>query len=930
MSYAENSLGGAAVVGTFVARDGRTTFGNSGNPAASLEARQMTLITGRKKLGQILNRLAAVTGYRAQSTLQDQANVLYEQALHQGLARGRRTLHILSGAIYISSVRAREPYLLIDIAEATETNVFELGTSAMTLARSLGLSLSPNDPSVFMRRYADQLNMGPVTYQVTQDALRILQLMQRDWISTGRRPNGLCAACLLLASRAHGFKFSLHQLAQVVNLSENTIKLRLNELSKTTESSLSLEQLDQTTTTSSSSPTQSLPAISTQSTALIAIGDTSPSSSTALSDPTLALTTTSPAASLINTPLSANPPSFRRSLMNRAQSRKWRGLLQSHPALAEILLQGDMTNFDTEDIMNLSELAMSKIVSRLSRNLRSGRRHARALGKEKGPVIDNDAATAAATAIAAPVTATTTTTTAMTNNKEKKTTKQEAENDSDNDDESDSDDQDELDTVAKQAMVEYKTQQASQSTALQELSSIMVQYQQQPTGSLLNISSKQRMHIRNALGYLLESNPVLNPFFNSSISLKDDDNMTSNDTQSIHMTDTSSNTAAREATAQFHKQQSGLVDDIIQQPEVLQAIADILFPQQLQKRVRIDQDGDENEDDEMLFSPSTQQQGNNNPAAQPPNHDEEEDDDELDMMMKSKSSSSTVTTVSTHVKRLKTNDTETQQQQQQQQLVLASPPPPSTALINANHALINTIQHDATMMMIEAPQTEVSTLLHEFNCLARQAVLDVSLFRRECELTLDDLDEEELDGLILLPEHQEQRKRLWETVLERTPGITHQPRDLNTESGEGRKRARQQKTEEEAVMKAVNLESLGMVASPSHNPYNSSMFTSPSHIFNTSIVSNNRSATTNAGGLNDIDAGLFDEDELEPFDSIFSPIVSRQRSMIGTPGSGFHSDLASASASDEPSLFRSHFSGFSPFAATPNFSLGSGGEDSQG
>ena len=34
------------------------------------------------------------------------------------------------------------------------------------------------------------------------------QRMRRDWIQTGRRPAGICGACLLIAARVHGFRRS--------------------------------------------------------------------------------------------------------------------------------------------------------------------------------------------------------------------------------------------------------------------------------------------------------------------------------------------------------------------------------------------------------------------------------------------------------------------------------------------------------------------------------------------------------------------------------------------------------------------------------------------------------------------------------------------------------------------------------------------------
>lgn len=56
--------------------------------------------------------------------------------------------------------------------------------------------------------------------------------MNRAWISTGRRPHGLCGAALLIAARFHGFKRSTSQIVKVVHVCEETVRKRINEFKK--------------------------------------------------------------------------------------------------------------------------------------------------------------------------------------------------------------------------------------------------------------------------------------------------------------------------------------------------------------------------------------------------------------------------------------------------------------------------------------------------------------------------------------------------------------------------------------------------------------------------------------------------------------------------------------------------------------------------
>ena len=53
--------------------------------------------------------------------------------------------------------------------------------------------------------------------------------MDRGWISTGRRPNGLCGSAILIAARVLNFKRSTSQIVKVAHVCEETLRKRLTE-----------------------------------------------------------------------------------------------------------------------------------------------------------------------------------------------------------------------------------------------------------------------------------------------------------------------------------------------------------------------------------------------------------------------------------------------------------------------------------------------------------------------------------------------------------------------------------------------------------------------------------------------------------------------------------------------------------------------------
>lgn len=104
----------------------------------------------------------------------------------------------------------------------------------------LNLTLPHVDPSLYISRFAVALDFGDYTQRVAQDAVRIAQRMDRDWITSGRRPAGVCGACLLIAARMNGFRRTSREMIYVVKVADITIQKRLKEFNQTESSQLSV------------------------------------------------------------------------------------------------------------------------------------------------------------------------------------------------------------------------------------------------------------------------------------------------------------------------------------------------------------------------------------------------------------------------------------------------------------------------------------------------------------------------------------------------------------------------------------------------------------------------------------------------------------------------------------------------------------------
>lgn len=102
--------------------------------------------------------------------------------------------------------------------------------------------MNPIDPESLIYRFAKQLEFGSATMQVASEAVRIVSRMNRDWMTTGRRPAGVCGAALILAARMNNFRRTVREVVYVVKVTEITISQRLNEFSSTESGELTVDQ----------------------------------------------------------------------------------------------------------------------------------------------------------------------------------------------------------------------------------------------------------------------------------------------------------------------------------------------------------------------------------------------------------------------------------------------------------------------------------------------------------------------------------------------------------------------------------------------------------------------------------------------------------------------------------------------------------------
>ncbi|XP_014248604.1 transcription factor IIIB 90 kDa subunit [Cimex lectularius] len=239
VQFEENSHGISSAIGQFVSSDssgGCRGFGNNFHSGGVRESRDITLENAKRGITTLSQNL------RLNQHCIDTAFNFYKMALSRHLTRGRKHTHIVAACVYITCRIEGTPHLLIDFSDVLQICAFELGRTYLKLSQALCINVPALDPCMYVLRFANKLEFGEKTHEVTMTALRLVQRMKRDSMHYGRRPSGICGAALLMAARLHEFNRTVGDIVKVVQVHETTLRKRLVEFGETPSSSLTLTE----------------------------------------------------------------------------------------------------------------------------------------------------------------------------------------------------------------------------------------------------------------------------------------------------------------------------------------------------------------------------------------------------------------------------------------------------------------------------------------------------------------------------------------------------------------------------------------------------------------------------------------------------------------------------------------------------------------
>jgi transcription initiation factor TFIIB len=181
-----------------------------------------------RNLKLALAELKRVSSYlKLPKAVEEEAAVIYTQAVQKGLVRGRSMESVVAGSLYASCRRHEVPRTLDELSEASGIDKKEVGRTYRFITRELGIRILPSNPIDYLPRFVTALKLSAETQSRAVD---ILNEAKKAELTSGRGPTGIAAAALYVAALMNNEKRTQREVADVAGVTEVTIRNRYKEL----------------------------------------------------------------------------------------------------------------------------------------------------------------------------------------------------------------------------------------------------------------------------------------------------------------------------------------------------------------------------------------------------------------------------------------------------------------------------------------------------------------------------------------------------------------------------------------------------------------------------------------------------------------------------------------------------------------------------
>ena len=152
---------------------------------------------------------------------------LYINAFKKKLLRGRSINGMVAACLYFACRENKIPRTLQEILDETAVSAKNVRRCYRTLIRELNLKVPSTDPISLIPRYTAELGLDA---DVEKATVQVLKAFISQYSTSGKDPKGLCAGALYLVSKKKDKKISQKEIANIIGVTEVTLRSRYKEL----------------------------------------------------------------------------------------------------------------------------------------------------------------------------------------------------------------------------------------------------------------------------------------------------------------------------------------------------------------------------------------------------------------------------------------------------------------------------------------------------------------------------------------------------------------------------------------------------------------------------------------------------------------------------------------------------------------------------
>jgi transcription initiation factor TFIIB len=153
---------------------------------------------------------------------------LYKEAFKKKLLRGRSINSMIAACIYLAIRVKKIPRTLQEILEESAENEKDIRRCYRVLIRELNIKSPNTNPSSLIPAYIADLQLN---HEVEGTATKIVNAFSSNFSTSGKDPKGIVAGALYLACRIKRLELTQKHIADVVGVTEVTLRSRFKELS---------------------------------------------------------------------------------------------------------------------------------------------------------------------------------------------------------------------------------------------------------------------------------------------------------------------------------------------------------------------------------------------------------------------------------------------------------------------------------------------------------------------------------------------------------------------------------------------------------------------------------------------------------------------------------------------------------------------------